>query len=355
MRYLLSGLILLSLGHTLRAADQSVGKVEVHLKSGETILGVLVGEDTDSVTVRRTMRSRSGSATADVHYQRSDLDDLMDLNQAYSEKASHVGSTVPAQLALAHWCTERELTDQAATHAIAAATIDRSNEDAHTLLTSLGYIQISGKWLKEDDYLESHGLARYLDKIYHLTDKQNIVTAHTSQLAAELDLADKQKALDRLQTFTALDQKSIEADKKKSEDLDADIKDKTTKLAAAQKQTEDDQKKLDAANKAVSAASGRRSMGPSETIITAQKTAQQTVADDKSKASDLQTDIDKDKQAKAEIVSRDQHLTEEIASLTKQVSTATSDVSAATATVDKARKNTDDVIAHATPVPLPTG
>jgi len=340
-------------GHTLGAADQATGKVEVHLKDGETVLGLLVGEDTDSVTVRRTMRSRSGTATADIHYQRTDLDEVTDLVQAYQDQAAKTGKSLTAQLTLAHWCSDRELPDQAATHALAALAIDRANVEARTLLLSLGYLRVKGQWVKEEEYLDSHGLARYLDKIYSSADRQAI-TAHQAQLAAELNQADKQKGADRLQAFIALDQASLAADKKRSEDLDADIKDKTTKLTAAQKQADDDQKKLDAANKAVAAAkTGRRSLGPSETTIDAQKQAQQTETDDKTAISDLQKQIDKDKQLKADLVTHDQHLTEEIDAQIKQASMVSADVTTATAEVDKARKNTDAVIARSTPVILP--
>src|SRR5580658_4691978 len=167
----------------LPATEQGTGRVEVRLLSGETVLGLLVGEDAQSVTVRRSMRSRSGTATADIPYQRSDIDEVVDLNQAYEEKAAHAGTSLTAQLAVAHWCVERELNDQAATHAIAAMAIERSNDDGRALLGKLGYIQVGMKWVKEDDYLDSHGLARYLDKIYSIADKQRIVTVHASEVA----------------------------------------------------------------------------------------------------------------------------------------------------------------------------
>jgi hypothetical protein len=340
----------------LPASEQGSGRVEVRLLSGETVLGLLVGEDAQSVTVRRSMRSRSGTATADIPYQRSDIDEVLDLNQAYREQAAQAGTSLTAQLAVAHWCVERELTDQAAIHAIAAMTIDRGNEEGRGLLGKLGYIQVGMKWVKEDDYLDSHGLARYLDKIYTIADRQRIVTVHASQVAAEALLSDKQQLLDRIQAGIALDQKSLAADKKKSDDLDADIKDRTTKLTAAQKTVDDDQKKLDAANKAAAArTSNRRSMGPSETQIQAQKQAQQDLTDAKAALADLQAGIDKDKASKAELTTHDKHLSDEIDGQTKQATTLTAEVAAATDEVAKTRKATDEVISHATPVSLPTG
>jgi len=340
----------------LPATEQGTGRVEVHLRNGETVLGLLVGEDAQSVTVRRSMRSRSGTATADISYPRSDIDEVLDLNQAYQEQAAQAGTSLTAQLAVAHWCAERELADKAATHAIAAMTIERTNVDGRALLVKLGYIQVGTTWVKEDDYLDSHGLARYLDKIYSIADKQRIVTAHAAQLAAELQLNDKQLLLNRIQASIALDQKSLDADKKKSDDLDADSKDKTTKLTAAQKTVDDDQKKLDAANKAATTGNNnRRTMGPSDATLQAQKQAQQTLTDAKAALADLQAGIDKDKTGKAELATHDKHLSDEIDALTKQVATLTAEVVTATDEVAKTKKATDDVIAHATPVSLPSG
>ncbi len=352
--FLLLALMVVGL-QVLPASEQGNGRVEVRLISGETVLGLLVGEDAQSVTVRRSMRSRSGTATADIPYQRSEIDEVRDLNQAYQEKAAHAGTSLAAQLAVAHWCAERELNDLAATHAIAAMIIDQGNEDGRGLLGKLGYIQIGMKWVKEDDYLDSHGLARYLDKIYRSADKQRIVTVHASQVAAEALLSDKQQLLDRTQAGIALDQKSLAADKKKSDDLDADIKDKTAKLTAAQKTVEDDQKKVDAANKAATTKSynNRRSMGPSETQ--AQKQAQQDLTDAKAALADLQTGIDKDKASKAELATHDKHVSDGIEAQTKQATTLTAEVAAASDEVGRTKKATDEVISHATPVTLPTG
>lgn len=340
----------------LCASDANSGRIEVHLRSGETVLGLLVGEDAQSVTVRRSLRSRSGTATADIPYQRADIDEVLDLTQTYQARVTQAGHGVDAQLALAHWCVERELADQAATHAIAAVTSDRQNEDGRVLLAKLGYILVGSAWVKEDDYLDRHGLARYLDKIYSIADKQRIVTAHAAQVAAETTLNDKKTLLDRIQASIALDQKSLAADKMKSDDLDADIKDRTTKLTAAQKTVDDDQKKLDAANKAATSKySNRRSMGPSTATIQAQKQAQQDLNDAKAALADLQAGIDKDKAAKADLATHDKHLGDEIDAQTKQGTTFTAEVAAAGDDVAKAKKATNEVIAHAIPVSLPTG
>ena len=340
----------------LPASEQGSGRVEVRLRSGETVLGLLVGEDAQSVTVRRSMRSRSGTATADMPYVRSDIDEVLDLDQAYREQASHAGTSVTAQLAVAHWCLDRELTDQAASHAIAAMTIDQGNEDGRGLLGRLGYIRIGMTWVKEDEYLGSHGLARYLDKIYSIADKQRIVAVHASQVAAEALLADKQQLLDRIQAGIALDQKSLAGDRKKSDDLDADSKERTAKLAAAQKTVDDDQKKLDAANKAATTKSyNRRSMGPNQAQSQAQKQAQQDVNEAKAALTDLQAAIEMDKAGKADLATHDKHLSDEIDAQTRQAATVTAEVAAATDAVAKTRKETDEVIAHATPVSLPSG
>jgi hypothetical protein len=351
---LLLALVFIGL-QALPATEQGTGRVEVRLLSGETVLGLLVGEDAQSVTVRRSMRSRSGTATADILYQRSDIDEVVDINQAYEEKAAHAGTSLTAQLALAHWCVERELNDQAAIHAIAAMAIERGNDDGRALLVKLGYIQVERKWVKEDDYLDSHGLARYLDKIYSIADKQRIVTVHAAEVAAEAQLADKQNLLDRIQASIALDQKSQAADKKKSDDLDADIKDKTAKLTAAQKIVDDDQKKLDAANKAATTNNNRRTMGPSEATQQAQKQAQQDLSDAKAALAALQAEIDKDKAGKTDLAAHDKHLGDEIDAQTKQATTLTAEVAALTDEVAKTKKATDEVISHATPVNLPTG
>jgi hypothetical protein len=341
--------------HAITASEPGSGRVEVRLLSGETVLGLLVGEDAQSVTVRRSMRSRSGTATADIPYQRSDIAEVLDLNQAYQEQAAHAGTSLTAQLALAHWCVERELADKAATHAIAAMIIDHGNEEGRGLLGKLGYIQVGVAWVKEDDYLDRHGLARYLDRIYSIADKQRIVTVHAAQVAAEALLSDKQQLLDRIQAGIALDQKSLAGDKKKADDLDTDSKDKATKLAACQKTVDDDQKKLDAANKAATAKNGnRRSTGPSEATIQAQKQAQQDLAEAKATVTDLQAAIDKDKASKAELATHDKHVSDEIEAQTKQATTLTAEVAAATEEVAKTKQATDDVIAHATPVSLPS-
>ncbi len=66
--------------------------------------------------------------------------------------------TVDGQWALAQWCRKHRLTTQRKTHLQRVIELDPDHADARQLL---GYSQIGGKWLTQDDVMQRRGYRRY--------------------------------------------------------------------------------------------------------------------------------------------------------------------------------------------------
>ncbi|MBA2481927.1 MAG: hypothetical protein H0V44_14775 [Planctomycetes bacterium] len=140
------------------------GDVEVRLKSGETAFGALISQDDNQVAINRRLWTKNGVLEGTVDYPRNRVLDVVEvpsLTALYQAKAGAAGSEYEVHYALAHWCMDRGLIDQAFVHA--KGLYDRDPKDVVTLklMDEIGYMLVDGAWVTQAENAAKHGLVAY--------------------------------------------------------------------------------------------------------------------------------------------------------------------------------------------------
>lgn len=76
-------------------------------------------------------------------------------HHAYQARATAAPDTVEGQLAMANWCREHKLSDEAARHAKRVVELDPSNADARRMLN---FKNIDGEWQTREQIMQARGL-----------------------------------------------------------------------------------------------------------------------------------------------------------------------------------------------------
>jgi hypothetical protein len=102
-----------------------------------------------------------------------------DLVKQYEAAAPKLQNTVESQWGMAEWCREVGLLDQRKRHLQAVIALDPNHEEARN---ALGFTKYGGKWLTQDQHMESQGYVRYKG-------------AWRTRQEIEIDAAERQKEL----------------------------------------------------------------------------------------------------------------------------------------------------------------
>lgn len=124
---------------------------EVTLQTGGRIVGTVeVLEDgayrvtTDAGTVMNLERRQVSSVTQSSAEQ-----------QAYADRAPSAPDTAKAQLALAKWCRQHNLGDEASRHAERVVELDPTNAEARQMLN---FRNVDGEWMTREQVMAGRGL-----------------------------------------------------------------------------------------------------------------------------------------------------------------------------------------------------
>jgi hypothetical protein len=257
-----------------QGGEAVTGVVEVHLDTGAEVVGSLVREDAQSLTLRCSQRSHSGLATADIVYQREHISSVTDLTQEYLRRAGAAEPQAEQQLALARWCLDHRLEEGAARHALRAVAADPSSGRARDLLQELGYLLIHGDWVVEAAYLADHGLAKWKDRIVTLPNKERLTRALENEEAAVRERQAQQAVVDRLAGLLAIDTSSLAANQQRQAVVAAGLHADAHELAQGDTQMALLAKKVAAAAQAVKkqgAGRGRHRHFASQASLDAEK------------------------------------------------------------------------------------
>jgi hypothetical protein len=143
--------LLLVLSATAAMAD------EVVLKTGGRVTGVVQRLDDGGYHVT----TAAGTA---VRLDRSQVDKLVESSaeqNSYAERAHAAPDTVEAQLALANWCREHHLSDEASRHAERVVELDPTNATARQMLN---FRQVDGEWMTREQLMQSRGMVWFEGK-----------------------------------------------------------------------------------------------------------------------------------------------------------------------------------------------
>ena len=268
--------------------------VDLHLANGERARGSLLDETADTYVVHQTVLVKSGSISTDRTYAKSDVTDIVHVQDEYKLRAAKVGadSSAEAHAALAMWCLDEGMADAADQQAHLALAKDATNAHAQGVLVGLTYVDDHGTWVKAADYLTAHGLAVYNGVVMAQDQRDGLVELARQHAADRLEADKLKSAADAITMAIANDQGAIATTTRELADLDRRVSmDQTTIAAMAAAK-----KALDAAN-AAATKNGKKTTknsaanSPSAAVQDAQRTAQQAYDDAVAAGQDAQADL----------------------------------------------------------------
>ncbi|HYE07819.1 MAG TPA: hypothetical protein VEL07_20045 [Planctomycetota bacterium] len=249
MRLLLTALAVL-VACPVAAAEHDFAVVT--LTAGGQVQGLLLKEEESGIDLRMLIAAKNGRMrAAKVRYETARIAKVerSDPIAEYPAKAKAAGSDAVALAALAAWCRDRFLDDEARTHARAAVAADPANTEAVAVLGSLGLFLVDGEWLDERE-LHARGLIERDGAIVAADaakEQDRTARAKAATDAASRSANDKQAAVEKAQAeLAALETATREA----VSGRDKALKERT---AAAQAETAA-QRDVDAAEARMTAA-----------------------------------------------------------------------------------------------------
>jgi len=165
-------------------------EVDVTLHSGETIRGVVVGDDSEQIRLLRSIPTSSMPIDVVITYPRSAIAQVQAIaqpNPEYDQRVATVGATAQGHIALAKWCRDEDLPEQARLQAMQAHALAPSDPQVTTLLIDLGYTYADGRWQDANAYLLETGRVRYAGRIMSQAEADALRSrADNDQRVAEL-------------------------------------------------------------------------------------------------------------------------------------------------------------------------
>jgi chromosome segregation ATPase len=215
----------------------SAQQVEIQLRSGQKVTGELISEDASHVVIKTTTIGKTGRAMSMTgDYKRGEileLTHLADLEQTYANRAA-TSKTADEHSALATWCREHAMLDQAVEQAKQALALNKDQTAAATLMTNLGWVQADGKWLKEVDLLASQGKVRYQGKVMTLEEAKAVKAQEKQQQG----LKEAQQVIDDKTSALAKLDHQIDDLPKRPAQIETEIANDTAAMAVAQAATQ---------------------------------------------------------------------------------------------------------------------
>jgi predicted nucleic acid-binding Zn-ribbon protein len=211
--------------------------VEVHLRGGQVVVGEMVRDEPDQVMIKLTSLAKNGKTMSmTMPYKRDDIVKIVKLAdpaELYPSKSAQAKSAAE-HLALAMWCRENSLNDQAIVHAKKAVELDPAQEVAVKMLSDLDLALIDGKWVKESEALAAQGKVRYQGKVMTIAEADAMKATAQKQAA----ISQAQKAADDKENSIATIDKQIAELQQRSTELDATLEKANNDLNVAQNLTQ---------------------------------------------------------------------------------------------------------------------
>jgi len=168
MRFLIPTLALFLGISGLRLDAASVTTVEIRVTSGDLITGEVVQESATSLELKRLVVVRHKPIETTVTLQKSTITmrkEVPPLTEQYETRRANTASSLLTKCALARWCLDRALTEQSLLHTREAEKIDKFSAIVAKLYNDLGYTQVDGAWVNEDEHLATTGKVKVGDTV----------------------------------------------------------------------------------------------------------------------------------------------------------------------------------------------
>ena len=160
---------------------------EIDLSAGGVVMGRILAETDDVITVKRIVRLPGGEVAKEVQYQRRAIERIWTAEEIiaeYDRRAAAMEATADTHVDLATWCSVRLLFARAVHHARQALLLDSKHVGARALLAEAGYSEVDGEWLDATELLTEKGLVRYNGHLLPVKDAE-AARARDRQLAQQ--------------------------------------------------------------------------------------------------------------------------------------------------------------------------
>lgn len=171
-----------------------IAEEELRLTSGELIVGELVKETDESIEIRRLVLVKRNPVATNVIIPKNQVtrrQKVPPLPEQYQARIKDQPDHLLAQCAIARWCIEKCLMNEALVHTRKAEAEDADNPIVAKLYADIGYVKDeAGAWVKEDEYLAKTGKVSVNGKI--MTPEQAEKAKAIAKLTAERDTLQQQ-------------------------------------------------------------------------------------------------------------------------------------------------------------------
>ncbi len=200
------------------SASLAAADVELRTANGDRLYGQVISQDNGSITINHIVWTRGGMLQGPLTIQRDHIienEPADSLPALYARHAKAAKDSYASQYALAKWCFERGLIDQAFATAHKLYTDDPSDEVTQELIKGFGYVLDNGAWIKEADYAKSHGLTAFEGRL--LTPEQ--IAARKADLKAALARDEAESHQHQLDSMVLSDTRRLKEAKDKLTEL----------------------------------------------------------------------------------------------------------------------------------------
>jgi predicted nucleic acid-binding Zn-ribbon protein len=317
-------------------------QIQLKMASG-LIPGEVVSVDDKQITLKRTIAGKKGPMSVTMPYERDKITDITlmpSANDEYDKKAAESPKTAKDQLALAKWCQEKGLDEKAVAHAKEAAALDAADNDSRAFLNGLGWYELDGKWLNEDDYLAKTGKVKYGGKLMTPKEAEEAkAKAEENKAANEVESKTSRLAsIDKRMAANSEDIAEIDAKiGKVNQDLSAAQKD-ASEMESAKTALDQAQKQLDAARASAQANAGATNTTNLTALQTSLDTAQANYNKAKAKGSAAAAQVNRCKSQLKDLEQKKASLAKRGTDLQNERNRAAQDLQKATEEAAKAGK-----------------
>jgi hypothetical protein len=300
MRGLIPALALI-LGATLAHPSLDAATVEVRVTNGDVITGEVGEETATTIELKRTLLLHHKPTISAIIVPKNTITKrtaVPSFTEQYEARRATTGTTIFEQGALARWCVDRALVDQALVHTKLAEAEDSNSPIVAKLYSDLGFTKVNDAWVNEDEHLANTGLVKVGDKVM---TKEEAAAAKEQIIKTNANTRLDQQVKDAEWLIKSGEKKLAEATEKRDT--------AKSELAKAQADVQGAQSRRDQLEKRIEAAAAASAAGKNQNNRKQQQTnndqaSLQEAANDFSKASSAQQKWKKELASSEDVLAR---------------------------------------------------
>ncbi len=278
----------LLLSSTLTHGHLAAATVEVQVTNGDVIVGEVGEETATTLELKRLVMIRHKPTTTSVTVPKNIITkrkDVPSLTAQYETRRAKVDGSLFDQCALARWCLDHALMDQAIVHTKLAESDDSFSPIVAKLYSDLGFTKVGDAWVNEDEHLTNTGMVKVGNKVM----TKDEAAAAKDSLAKNNANARLEQQVQDAESIIKTSEKKIADATQKRDNAKSELAKAQADVQGAQNRGKQVEKQLEAA-----AASGKNQNNRQQQQATNNQTTLQEAANDFAKANSAKLKWEKD-------------------------------------------------------------